>query len=207
MKMWQHRLQSHLPNHHHHLFWVSPECSYSSCSPRLKPTLLHPHAFCFLSHIYTSAARLKPEQATPIRVEITPSCFYTDTSLQTESSQKTQVRPPNLSCKENYKSAPVINLAFRKTLFQIPSRFAWNRGDSSAPAQRLEHGGCLSQVDENQTGYRAAQDGPRYAKRELELHERWEKWWRVGTRLQIWLTFLSPLIVTQRDFSLWKQHG
>lgn len=174
--MWQHRLQPHLPNHHHHLFWASPECSYSCCSPRLKPTLLHPHAFYFLSHIYTSAARLKPAQATPIRVEITPSCFYTDTHhCKCDPSQKTPIQHPNLLCKENCKSAPGINLALRKTLFQIPPRLAWNRGDSSAAARRLEHGGCLSQVDGNQTGYRAAQDGPRYAKVELELQERREK--------------------------------
>lgn len=51
----------------------------SSCSPRLKATLLHVHAFYFLPSIYTSDARLKPEQVTPIHVEITPSFYDTET--------------------------------------------------------------------------------------------------------------------------------
>lgn len=51
----------------------------SSCSPRLKATLLHVHAFYFLPSIYTSDAWLKPEQVTPIHVEITPSFYDTET--------------------------------------------------------------------------------------------------------------------------------
>lgn len=56
-----------------------PQGLCSTCSPRLKATLLHVHAFHFLPSIYTSDARLKPEQVTPIHVEITPSFYDTET--------------------------------------------------------------------------------------------------------------------------------
>lgn len=94
-----------------------------------------------------------------------------------QASQKMQVQEPSLSCKQNCKSAPVIKLAFRKILFKIPPRLAWNRGStqsrkSLALAPRLECRGCLLQVDENQMGYRTAQDGPRYAQEKLERREK-----------------------------------
>lgn len=91
-----------------------------------------------------------------------------------QSSQEMQVQQPSLSCKQDCKSAPVINLASRKTLFKIPSGLACNRGsvqseESPALAPRLERGGCLQHGAESQEGYRAAQDRPRYAQEELEL--------------------------------------
>lgn len=147
--MWQPKHQPWLWSHHTtssgypqkahipigHLVWNPQSC-----------TLMHFISFCLLTPPLLGWRQGR--QCLPMlkllksHLRVTTQTHIAANAIKSGNAGTT----PNLSCKQSCKTAPVINLAFRKTVFKILPRLAWKRGSTHSGTLQPQHEGWSLEV-------------------------------------------------------------